>query len=158
MATISWGKPKLWLAKLVNGTPSVWKPVPTPADGTTQLNTTKGEKKEAKIEGGEVEAVKYNRNNFSLEFIIRALGGREKLAPDDDGVIEGEYALKLQPEDPTVTGLYIPRGVLSFEPTYNAADGVQWKYTLDALVPEDTSLKSVNFQVITDPTTAGGGE
>ena len=156
MATISWGKPKLWLAKLANGVPTTWKAVPTPADGTTQLNTTKGEKKEAKIEGGEVEAVKYNRNNFSLEFIIRALGGREKLAEDDDGVIAGEYALKLQPEDPSVTGLYIPRGVLSFEPSYTAADGVQWKYTLDALVPEDTSLKSVNFQVITDPTTAGG--
>ena len=154
MAAISWGKPKIWISKLnTSGEPTTWKEVPTPAEGTTTLNTTKGDKKEAKIEGGENEAVKYNRNTFALEFTIRATKGREKLADDDDGVIDGEYALKLQPEDPTVEGLAIDRGTLSFEPTYTAEDGVQWKYTIDALVPSDTTRKSVEFEVITDPTT-----
>ncbi len=159
MAAISWGKPKIWLSKLdAEGKPTTWESVPTPAEGTTTLNTTKGDKKEAKIEGGENEAVKYNRNTFALEFTIRASKGRVKLAEDDDGVIEGEYALKLQPEDPTVQGLSIDRGTLSFEPTYTTEEGIQWKYTIDALVPYDNSRKSVVFEVITSPTNSSSGE
>lgn len=155
MAAISWGVPKIWISKLgSNGSPTTWTAVPTPVEGTTTLTTTKGEKKEAKIEGGENEAVKYKRNTFALEFTIRAVKGRTKLAEDVNGVISGEYALKLQPEDASVEGIAIDRGTLSFEPTYSAEEGIQWKYTLDALVPTDTSRDSVEFEVITDPSSS----
>lgn len=153
MAAVSWGKPKIWISKLgSNGSPTTWSEIPTPVEGTTTLATTKGDKKEAKIEGGENEAVKYNRNNFALEFTIRAVKGRSKLAEDKNGVIDGDYALKLQPEDASVQGLSIAKGTLSFEPTYSAEDGIQWKYTLDALVPDDPDTEMVEFEVITDPT------
>lgn len=153
MANIGWGRPKIWISKLsAQGAPTTWTLVPTPQDGTTQLVVTKGDKKEAKIEGGENEAVKYNRNTYALEFTIRAAEGRTKLAEDNDGVIAGEYAIRLQPEDPDVTGIAIDRGTLSFEPSYTSEDGVLWKYTLDALIPTDTTRHSVEFEVITDPT------
>ena len=153
MAEISWGKPKMWISKLdASNKPTTWKEIPTPVEGTTTLTTTKGDKKEAKIEGGENEAVKYNRNTFALEFTIRALKGRAKIAEDNDGVIDGNYTIKLQPEDPSVEGIAIDKGTLSFEPTYSSEDGVQWKYTLDALVPDDKDRSSVEFEVVEDPT------
>lgn len=153
MSAMSWGKPKLWISKLgSDGQPTTWKEVPTPAEGTCTLTTTKGDKKEAKIEGGENEAVKYNRNTFVLEFTIRATKGRQKIAEDKNGVIDGDYALKLQPEDPTVEGLTIDKGTLSFEPTYSAEDGIQWKYSLDALVPDNKERNAVEFEIVTDPT------
>lgn len=153
MANLSWGVPTIWISKLgSNGQPTTWTKIPTPVEGTTALNTTKGDKKEAKIEGGENEAVKYNRNTFALEFTIRAAAGRSKIAEDVNGIISGEYALKLQPEDASVMGIAIDRGTLSFEPTYSAEEGVQWKYTIDALVPTDTDRNSIEFEVIEDPT------
>ncbi|MBR6250123.1 MAG: hypothetical protein IKR17_02880 [Bacteroidales bacterium] len=154
MAVISWGKPKIWYAPLSSGTPGTWKAAPTPAEGTTTLTITKGDKKEAKIEGGEVEATRYSANTAALEFTYRGSATQGKLdgVTDVNGVIQGEYAIKLQPEDATAPGLYIPRGVLSLEPSYTAEDGIQYKYTLDALIPSGNDSNAVQFQVVTDPT------
>lgn len=151
----AWGKCTIWIAKLINGVPSEWKKMYTPVEGSTQLNTTKGEKKEAKIEGGDNEAVKYAKSTYALVFNIRAGledgTQREKPFDDNDGVIEGEYALMLQPENPLVAGLHLERGTLSCEDTYTSADGVVWIYTFDALKPKEGD--TVKWEVITDPTT-----
>lgn len=152
MALLAWGKPTIWLTKLDDsGNVVKWTKIPTPVEDSTTLTTTKGDKKEAKIEGGEYEGVKYNKNTYSLEFEIRAIEGRAKIAEDVDGVIDGEYSLKLQPEEPTVKGIQIDRGILSMEPSFTTADGLKWKYTLDALIPNDGSESCKNV-VITDPT------
>lgn len=157
--TLSWGKCKIWIAKLVKNEsgkwePGEWKAIPTPVENSTQLQTTKGDKKEAKIEGGENEAVKYGRSTYLLEFEIRAGNEngvpREKPFKDEDGVIAGEYALMLQPEDAEVQGIQIDTGTLSCEDTWSSEDGSKWKYTLDALKP--ASGNTVKWAVITDPT------
>ena len=152
MANVSWGKCKLWLGLLgaSDAAPSTWIAVPTPVEDSTQLSTTKGDKMEAKIEGGEYEDVRYKRNTYALTFEIRATKGREKPVEDTDGVIDGFYALKLQPEDPEVEGLVIDKGILSMTPSYTTADGVVWEYTLDALAPKTGD--TVKFEVVTDPT------
>ena len=49
-----------------------WIDIPTPVENSTKLTPTKGAKKEAKIEGGENEAVKYAANTYTFEFEIRA--------------------------------------------------------------------------------------
>lgn len=148
---IAWGKPKIWVAPLVSGTPGEWEELPTPAEGTTTLTPTKGDKKEAKIEGGENEAVKYNRNTYLLEFSIRLGKGREKPFDDVDGVISGEYAIMVQPEDPTVEGIKIDKCVMSLEDSYSVEEGIMLKYAADVLKP--TSGNQVKYEVITDPTT-----
>lgn len=155
MAILSWGKPKIWIGKRGDSDeePSSWIEIPTPVENSTQLTPTKGEKKEAKIEGGENEGVKYGKNTYALTFQIRAVKGRTKPVEDDDGVIEGEYALKLQPEDKTVEGIDIKKGTLSMMPTYTSADGTIWEYTLDVLKP-DTG-KSIDFVVVEDPSPVG---
>lgn len=138
MAQLSWGKPTIEFGKCgANGAaPTAWtKLTCDPVEGSTKLTPTKGEKKEAKVEGGENEAVKYGKNTYAFEFEIRAAKGRENPIPDVDGVVEGEYAFRLTPEDATCEGIKIDRSVVSVEETYDTAEGKKWKYTVDVLKP-----------------------
>ena len=61
---LSWGKCTIKIGKLQSSgeAPSSWIDIPTPVENSTKLTPTKGAKKEAKIEGGENEAVKYAAN------------------------------------------------------------------------------------------------
>lgn len=149
---LSWGKCTIWIGKLgaSDAAPSSWKKIPTPVENSTVLTSTKGDKTEAKVEGGEVEAVRYGKNTYSLAFNIRAAKGRAKPVEDTNGTIEGNYAIKLQPEDKTVEGLDIKKATLSMLPSFNTADGTIWQYTADVLLPEDGS-DAIKFVVIEDP-------
>lgn len=134
---LSWGKPVIKIGKLGDGgkAPTSWIDIPAPVENSTKLTPTKGAKKEAKIEGGENEAVKYAANTYTFEFELRAGKGRAKPVEDIDGIISGEYAVKLQPEDPTVEGIVIDRSVMSMEETFDTENGKKWKYTFDVLKP-----------------------
>lgn len=145
---LTWGKPTIKIGKLgANGAaPTTWIDIPTPVENSTKLTPTKGTKKEAKIEGGENEAVKYNANTYAMEFEIRMGEGREKPVEDVDGIIEGEYAVKLQPEEKTLKGVIIDRCVLSAEDTWDAENGTKIKYTVDVLKP--ASGNQVKHEVI----------
>lgn len=136
---LAWGKAQVQYAKLNNGTPGEFKAFPYSVEDSLQLNPTKGDKLEATIEGGEPEAVKYKRNKYDLVFEIRQGNEdgtpRKKPIEDEDGVIAGEYALKIRPEDPEVEGIQIDRCVLSCEDSFNTADGGRWRYTVDVLKP-----------------------
>lgn len=146
---LSWGKPTIKIGKLgANGTaPAAWIDIPTPVENSTKLTPTKGTKREAKIEGGENEAVKYTANTYVFEFEIRAGKGRTKPVEDADGVISGEYAVKLQPEDPTVEGIVIDRSTMSAEETFDTENGKKWKYTFDVLKPSEGN--QVKHEVVT---------
>lgn len=135
---LAWGKCTIKIGKLQeNGDePNSWIDIPTPIEDSTKLTPTKGKKMEAKIEGGANEAVKYGANTYLFEFEIRAGKGRKKPIDDVDGVINGEYAIKVQPEDKTVEGIRIDRSTLSLEETYDTANGVKWKYSADVLKPK----------------------
>ena len=151
MALIGWGKPKIEICELdTDGkypTTPVWEELPTPIEDTTVLNTTKGEKMEAKIEGGENEDVKYKKSTYQLVFDIRAAKGRNKPIVDDDGIINEMYALRLTPEDPTVQGFIADRCKASVEDKYSSKEGGYWSYAFDVLKP-DTG-KQIKWQVIT---------
>ena len=58
MSKIGWGKPRIFI-KRIDGSDSTWKEVPTPVQDSTSLETTKGDKLEAKLEGGMNEDVLY---------------------------------------------------------------------------------------------------
>ena len=64
---LSWGKCTIKIGKLQSSgeAPSSWIDIPTPVENSTKLTPTKGAKKEAKIEGGENEAVKYAANTYT---------------------------------------------------------------------------------------------
>lgn len=135
MAVLSWGKPRIFIRDLGASQPS-WLELPTPVEDSTNLATTKGDKKEAKVEGGENEDVKYSKNTYALTFNIRGAKGRSKPINDADGVIGNNFEVILQPEDKTNEGFWIEKSSVSVEDTWSAADGTIWAYTFDALKPD----------------------
>lgn len=133
----SWGKPRI-VVKKKGDTTAKYVEFYTPVENSSQLTTTKGNKKEAKIEGGENEAVKYNKNTYSLAAQQRiglenGKAVRKKPLNDSDGVIEGEYELWLQPENPAGLGMHMETCNISVEDTYTAEDGIILTYTYDAV-------------------------
>lgn len=155
MAQLSWGKPTIEFGKCGadGAAPTTWtKLAYDPVENSTKLTPTKGEKKEAKVEGGENEAVKYGKNTYVFEFEVRAAKGRTKPIDDSDGVVEGEYAVRLTPEDSTVEGILIDKATVSVEETFDTAEGKKWKYTFDVLKPKTGN----QVKPYTAPTTPEG--
>lgn len=142
---LSWGRPIIIIKKV--GT-NVYKQLPPPVLDSTNLTTTKGEKKEAKIEGGENEDVKYTRNTYALALDIRQAKGRTRPINDEDGLIVDNYEVYLQPEDSTTEGFKIAKSTVSVEDSWTSADGGVLKYTFDALKPDDGG-KQVQWGVVT---------
>lgn len=134
MAVLSWGKPRLVIGKLDdNDAVTEFIELPTPVENSTQLTTAKGDKKEAKVEGGENEDVKYGKNTYALATSIRAAKNRQRPLSDVDGVIAGNYVVFLQPEDPDAQGFVIDKSVASVEDSFTTEDGGIWAYGFDAL-------------------------
>lgn len=160
MAELSWGRPRIFISKLNNGEVTTWKEFSTPVDGSTKLDTSEGDKKEAKIEGGENEAVKYNKSTYTLEFEVREAVGREQPYTNTDGLIDGEYALHIQPENASAKGIKFDRGVLSVLTQFGSEDGIVYHYKYDALKPATGNTAKV--EVVATPSgidsNAGGGE
>lgn len=153
MAVIGWGKPRIFIKDLDASAPK-WEELPTPVEDSTQLATTKGDKQEAKIEGGENEDVKYGRNTYALTLNIRAAKGRKRPISDEDGVVAHNYAVVVQPEDKDVQGYCMEKTTVSVEDTFTSADGGVWAYTFDALKPS-ADKKQIDWGVV--EVTEGGG-
>lgn len=136
MAEIGWGKPTI-ICKKIGG--DAYIKFPAGIENSTILSTTKGAKKEAKIEGGENEDVRYGKNTYALAVEIRDAKNRKRPLVDHDGIVEGEYEVWLQPEDKTLNGIYIAEAVVSVEDKWSAENGTSRVYTFDALKPADGS-------------------
>lgn len=132
---VNWGKPRIFYKDL-DTTGADWEEMPTPVEDSTELTTTEGDKLEAKIEGGENEDVRIKKSTYELDFSVRKTKGRSAPISSTDGVVEHNYALMLQPEDPTCVGFSIEKATVSVLDTYTAADGSAWQYKFSALKPE----------------------
>jgi len=140
MAYIGWGKCRVFVKDIEDETAS-WLELPTPVEDTTKLETSKGDKVEAKIEGGENEDVKYNRSTYAITFDIRKAKKRNPYIPYLDGVVEHKYAIFVQPEDPAVAGPYMEKATVSIEDNFDTTDGGKLTYTFDSLTPDDSSAQ-----------------
>ena len=157
MSKIGWGKPKIAISKI--GTGSKWKMMQTPVQNSTTMNVDKGEKKEALIEGGEVEDVRYEKNKHALVMQVRVLKGRPLPIPHKDGTVEGEYVLALQPEDPNVpSGIVLQTAHVSAETGFSSEDGVTITYTFDALTPQATDTTEETQIVLGEVAITGSGD
>lgn len=145
MATVSWGKPRI-VVKKVGG--SSYIVMPTPAEGSTSLETSQGDKMEAKIEGGEYEDVKYNANTYALSFQIRVTKGRTMPIEHNDGVVSDDYELWLQPEDPACPGIHIAKASVNAQTAYTSSEGLSVTYTFDAL-KKDATTPQLEHGVVT---------
>lgn len=147
MKQLMWGKAPAAIAKQkADGTTyDAFKRLPECVENALQLSTTKGEKKEAKVEGGGVEAVRYSKNTYSLSMSFRrgTIKGQPVKFPFEedevDGVVEGIYYLRVQPEDKTSGGLSVREVIISTEDTYTAADGAIKIVTFDFIKPTENA-------------------
>ena len=136
---LMWGKCSVTAIPLdaqgQEGTPYVF---PVPVDGTTTLATAAGDTLEAKIEGGEIIARLQKASSYTLEFEIHIAAGYPRpAAPYDgsNGVIFGEYQIKVQSADPNAVHLQFNRCTMSVAMTFSTTDGIRWKYTVSILKP-----------------------
>lgn len=133
--TIGWGRPTIKVKK-VSEEDTAYKTLPTPMDGTTTLETTQGDKMEAKIEGGENEAVKYKANTYELTFKIRHAPEKDEalnVIKDTDGVVAEEYSVQVIPENEEAIGVEIARASVNVQTSFDTTDGVVKTYTFFAL-------------------------
>lgn len=141
MAVLSWGKPKLEIAPSTAGAPgTVFTALPTPKEDSSQLTTTKGDKVEAKEEGGAVVDAKYKASNYELVFDLFVKKGDTRPIADVDGVISGDYTIRLTPEDDATEGFIMDVATLSVEESWTAADGKILKYTASAKKPASGAM------------------
>lgn len=157
MSRISWGKPRIFVKDTDDNT-AKWTELLTPAEGSTTLSVTKGDKLEAKIEGGENEDVKYKRSTYAVSFNIRKgklpNGNlRPKPFPSIDGRVDHHFGILLQPEDPTCEGFLIEDCTVTVDDTYDTSEGGMWQVQMDALKASEGD--TVKWGVITLSGSAG---
>ena len=136
MEQIVWGKPRFFINDL-DADSAAWKDAPTPVENSTTLTPTKGDKQEAKLEGGANEDVRYASNTYALAYQIRIAKGKTMPFEHNDGIVAHQYAVAVQPEDPLVPGIMIDRSTVSAEDNFTTEEGGSITYTHDALKPDE---------------------
>ncbi|MBR6903381.1 MAG: BACON domain-containing protein [Bacteroidales bacterium] len=129
MSELSWGKCTIKSAASTNGAPTGgWTTIGVPKEDSTKLNVTEGETKEAKEEGGGVVDRRQAKNTYVLEydlFVKKPEGGQVVLPFDiHDGVVEGNFAHRVIPEDDNCVGIQIDNATIHVVEDYTSADGV----------------------------------
>ena len=164
MAMISWGKCQIRHCESFNGIPVTplttetalesWTEIDTPKEDTTKLTTTAGNEVKATEEGGAMVDVKYNKSEFELEFDIFVKKGSEAPFDDEDGVIAGEHALVVIPEDKACEGILLERSHGRCDMTYSTAEGILLHYVFKALKPNTgkmVKLFNATSDIVLDP-------
>lgn len=136
MSVLSWGKCLLEHTTSTNGTPgSSWTALPVPKQDTTQLTATAGDQVDATEEGGDIVDSRTSKNTYELVFDLFVKKGETRPFEDADGIIAGEHAIRLTPEDEECEGFQIDRCTLRVEESYTSADGILLHYVARALKP-----------------------
>mgnify|MGYP003398716353 FL=1 len=139
MAILSWGKCKIETTPSTDGAPgssASWTELDTPKEDTTKVTPTAGTEKTATEEGGELVDVRYGKNTYTLEFEIFVKKGKTRPFEDNDGLISGEHAFRITPEDEDCEGCQIDRSVVRCDESFSTADGKMLKYTARCLKPK----------------------
>lgn len=136
MAIIGWGKYKAEFSKLDSaGAVSSWTEFGVIKEGTGLLTSEEGTKLEAPGEGGEMVAVKYQKATPVWNHTLYIKKGDVAPINDNDGQVEGEYAFRITPEDPTVEGVYMPRCSVYITYAFGSAMGKEANYRFTGLKP-----------------------
>ena len=145
MAVISWGKCTI---KYKGSTDQSYTALPTPVDGSTSLETTEGEKLEAKEEGGGVVDVIYKKPETALVFDLYmkkpSSGTFTVPLNPSDGVVSGEYAIQLIPEDTACPGLQIDKARITTTTEFSSSEGLRVRYKCTALTPASGDMVKID--------------
>ena len=148
MSQLSWGKCTIEKATSTKGTPAEqWTAIDTPKEDTTKLTPTAGTEKTATEEGGDLVDSRTGKNTYQFDLFVKKGGTRP--FEDADGVIAGEWAFRLTPEDEETEGFQIDRSTVRCEESYSTADGKMLHYVVKVLKP--ATGKSVKPYTKTNP-------
>ncbi len=136
MSVLSWGKCTIQHATSVSGAVSGdYTAIDVPQEGTTQLTPTAGQEVNATEEGGELVDSRTGKTTYVLTFDIFVKKGGTAPFQDTEGIVSGEHAWKIIPEDTACYGLQIDRSTLRVDIVYAAADGILLRHTAKCLKP-----------------------
>lgn len=136
MSILSWGKCLIEHSTSTNGAPGTdWTAIDTPKEDTTKLTPSAGTEVNATEEGGEIVDSRTGKNTYLFEFDLFVKKGKERPFEDNDGIIAGEHAFRLTPEDEDCEGLQIDRATVRVEESYSTADGKMLHYVVRCLKP-----------------------
>ncbi len=136
MAVLSWGKPQVEYALLnADGTPGEFRAFPEIVQGTATLEAAEGDLLEAKQEGGERVDARRSASSYTFKLSVFAKKNSTKPIEDTNGIVTGNYALRLTPEDPAAIGFAMARASVSAGESWTAEQGTYWNYTFEGLAP-----------------------
>lgn len=135
MAVIGWGKPNIF-AKNLADTQSNWFKLDTPKEDSTELTPSKGDVLEATEEGGGTVDKKTKKSTYELAYQLFVKKNVKQPFKTIDGIVEGNYAVAVQPEDPSIPGVYLGKTTIGAEEAMTSADGGLITYTHSAVIPE----------------------
>lgn len=136
MSILSWGKCLIEHSTSTDGAPGTdWTAIDTPKEDTTKLTPSAGTEVNATEEGGEIVDSRTGKNTYLFEFDLFVKKGKERPFEDNDGIIAGEHAFRLTPEDEDCEGLQIDRSTVRVEESYSTADGKMLHYVVRCLKP-----------------------
>jgi hypothetical protein len=99
------------------------------------LTPTAGAETTATEEGGGIVDARFAKNTYTLEFDLFVKKGGTRPFTDDDGVVAGEHAFRVVPEDNTCEGIQIDRGIVRVEEQYSTAEGKMLHHVVRCLRP-----------------------
>jgi hypothetical protein len=140
MADLSWGKCKIEHTTSTSGAPAAdanWTELDTPKQDTTKMTPTAGAETTALEEGGDLVDARTAKNTYQFEFDLFVKKGKERPFTDNDGIIAGEFALRVTPEDEECEGIQIDRCTIRVEESYSTADGILLHYVAKCLKPKE---------------------
>ena len=131
---LSWGKCKIAVSP-VDGTGAIsFGTVPTPVENSTSLETTQGDKQEAKTEGGEIVAVRYGSNSYQLVFDCFVDSELAVPAMGKDGIVAGEYSVTITNEENKKAAVVtINRATCNAQIMYSSEEGIKVRYTFSSV-------------------------
>lgn len=144
MSVTSWGKCSIFIQP-VGSAKNEWDKLDTPKEDSTQVTPTKGDTMTQTEEGGGTVDRKTKKSTYEAAYQLFIKKGVSQPFKTIDGVVEGNYRLAIQPEDPELPGVYMGNTTVGAEEAFTTADGALITYTHSALIPDgDVVAKTIN--------------
>jgi hypothetical protein len=135
MTKLKWGRMTIEIAPITAGTIGTYVAVNTPVQGSFAYNVEEGNKLEAFVEGGERIDTRRDANKYGFSFQVHLGEGFLKPIADVDGIISDDYAIRVTPENPRLSGFLMERAAVSVTESFTSEEGHRATYTFDALIP-----------------------
>lgn len=135
MSVTSWGKCSIFIQP-VGSAKNEWDKLDTPKEDSTQVTPTKGDTMTQTEEGGGTVDRKTKKSTYEASYQLFFKKGVSQPFKTIDGVVEGNYRLAIQPEDPELPGVYMGNTTVGAEEAFTTADGALITYTHSALIPD----------------------